>query len=321
VYVRSFSAWFAFQRARWDDALAELDAAAQLAPEIYRQYLGGVAAQVAFHRDDRPAAAEYLRVAAEILPLMGGEIRLEVGYMLVAWALTAERDGNPAEALARLRAIFDPDATLEFVRLGVVGHQWLPDVVRLALAVGEPAIAAAATKVSTREADAQAAPPVTAVAQHCKGLLDRDPMVVRAAAGQLQSVGYPFIGAQALENAAVLYAEQGDVSAARSAYLQAVGVYRELGASWDIMRADTRLRQHNIRRGSRGVRRRPATGWDALTATEQKIARLIGEGLSNPDIASQMFLSRNTVQTHVSHILTKLSARSRAQIARAIPQR
>ncbi len=64
------------------------------------------------------------------------------------------------------------------------------------------------------------------------------------------------------------------------------------------MRADTRLRQHNIRRGRRGVRRRPATGWDALTSTEQKIARLIGEGLSNPDIASRMFLSRNTVQTH-----------------------
>jgi DNA-binding NarL/FixJ family response regulator len=44
------------------------------------------------------------------------------------------------------------------------------------------------------------------------------------------------------------------------------------------------------------------------------------EQLSNPDIAGQMFLSRNTVQTHVSHILTKLDARSRLQVARAVPR-
>lgn len=67
------------------------------------------------------------------------------------------------------------------------------------------------------------------------------------------------------------------------------------------------------------MRHRPATGWDALTPTEQKIARLVAKGLSNPDIASQLFLSRNTVQTHISHILTKFSARSRVEIARAVP--
>lgn len=320
VYVRSFSAWFAFHRGRWDDALAELDAAAQLAPEIYRQYLKGVAAQVAFHRDDRVAADEYLRVAADILPVTGGEIRLEVGYLLVAWALTAERDGNPAEALTRLLAVFDPDATLEFSRLGVIGPQWLPDIVRLALAAGEPAVAAAAAKVSAREADTQAAAPVTAVALHCQGLLDRDPAAVSAAAGQFQSVGYPLPSGHALEDAAVLHAEQGDAAAARLAYLQAIGIYNGLGADWDIMRADSRLRQYGIRRGARGIRHRPATGWEALTSTEQKIARLIAEGLSNPDIASQLFLSRNTVQTHVSHILTKFNARSRVEIARAIPR-
>jgi len=38
--------------------------------------------------------------------------------------------------------------------------------------------------------------------------------------------------------------------------------------------------------------------------------------LSNPDIAAAMFLSRNTIQTHVSHILGKLGARSRAEIIR-----
>jgi DNA-binding NarL/FixJ family response regulator len=48
-----------------------------------------------------------------------------------------------------------------------------------------------------------------------------------------------------------------------------------------------------------------------------KIAYLIEAGKSNPDIAADLFLSRNTVQTHVSHILSKLSVRSRVDIARA----
>jgi DNA-binding NarL/FixJ family response regulator len=47
-----------------------------------------------------------------------------------------------------------------------------------------------------------------------------------------------------------------------------------------------------------------------------KVARLVARGRSNPDVAADLFLSRNTVQTHVSHILAKLGARSRAEIVR-----
>jgi DNA-binding NarL/FixJ family response regulator len=50
------------------------------------------------------------------------------------------------------------------------------------------------------------------------------------------------------------------------------------------------------------------------------IAGLVAQGRSNPDIAAELMLSRSTVQTHVSHILAKLSARSRAEIVRhALP--
>jgi DNA-binding CsgD family transcriptional regulator len=62
---------------------------------------------------------------------------------------------------------------------------------------------------------------------------------------------------------------------------------------------------------------RPASGWAALTPTEAKVASLVAEGRSNPDIAAELFLSRNTVQTHVSHILAKLGVRSRTEIVRA----
>ena len=69
-----------------------------------------------------------------------------------------------------------------------------------------------------------------------------------------------------------------------------------------------------MRRGHAGRRARPSHGWDALTPTETKIAYLVADGRSTPDIAANLFLSRNTVQTHVSHILAKLRARSRAEI-------
>jgi DNA-binding NarL/FixJ family response regulator len=46
------------------------------------------------------------------------------------------------------------------------------------------------------------------------------------------------------------------------------------------------------------------------------VARLVAQGLSNPDIAVELLLSRSTVQTHVSHILAKLGVRSRADVIR-----
>ena len=73
--------------------------------------------------------------------------------------------------------------------------QWLPDVVRLALTAGEPAVAVAAAKVCAQEADSQARPATKAAAQHCQGLLDADPGAVRAAAGLFQAVGYPLFSA------------------------------------------------------------------------------------------------------------------------------
>jgi DNA-binding NarL/FixJ family response regulator len=49
---------------------------------------------------------------------------------------------------------------------------------------------------------------------------------------------------------------------------------------------------------------------------ETKIAALVERGLSNPDIANRLFLSRRTVATHVSHILKKLNVQSRTDVAR-----
>lgn len=65
----------------------------------------------------------------------------------------------------------------------------------------------------------------------------------------------------------------------------------------------------------RGERKRPPTGWESLTPTELEVARLVAQGLSNPEIGRRMFISTNTVKAHVSHVFAKLGISSRAQLA------
>jgi DNA-binding CsgD family transcriptional regulator len=69
-----------------------------------------------------------------------------------------------------------------------------------------------------------------------------------------------------------------------------------------------------VQRG-RGERKRPASGWGALTPTERDVVRLVSEGLGNNDIASRLFVSPRTVQTHLTHVYTKLGLTSRVQLA------
>ncbi|MCV7125221.1 helix-turn-helix transcriptional regulator [Mycobacterium lacus] len=70
-----------------------------------------------------------------------------------------------------------------------------------------------------------------------------------------------------------------------------------------------------------GWRKRPATGWDSLTPTELDVVRLVSEGLANKDIATRLFVSPRTVQTHLTHVYTKLGFSSRVQLAQAAASR
>jgi predicted ATPase/class 3 adenylate cyclase/DNA-binding CsgD family transcriptional regulator len=65
----------------------------------------------------------------------------------------------------------------------------------------------------------------------------------------------------------------------------------------------------------RGARGRPASGWESLTPTELDVVRLVGEGLPNKDIAARLFVSPRTVQSHLTHVYTKLAVSSRVQLA------
>jgi predicted ATPase/class 3 adenylate cyclase/DNA-binding CsgD family transcriptional regulator len=65
----------------------------------------------------------------------------------------------------------------------------------------------------------------------------------------------------------------------------------------------------------RGERKRPTSGWGALTPAERDVVRLVSEGLGNKDIATRLFVSPRTVQAHLTHVYTKLGLTSRVQLA------
>ena len=306
---------------QWDDALAELSTDDTDAPGLTYTFLRerwptllvyGVAALIAGRRDQRTTADQHLR-AGLALPVLRIPDRENRDFLVAAQAVALEQRGEARQAMQMLATIVprhDGEMTLT--------HQWLPDLVRLAMATGDRQMARTATRACQEEAAAETQPARAAAASlRCEGLLTADPVPLRDAVAHYRSAGPAVELPAAVEDLAAVLAERGQHDAARAALNEAVTLYENLNARWDIRRADSRLRPYGIRRGVRGPRgQRRASGWASLTPTEVKIAALVARGDSTSEIARGMFLSRRTVQTYISHILAKLGARSRVEIVR-----
>jgi DNA-binding CsgD family transcriptional regulator len=191
-----------------------------------------------------------------------------------------------------------------------------PLLIRLALATGDTATATATAAECREHLNAT---DDWALAARCGlALLDDDISALRGVAEGYQAYGWPLWTGLALEELAVRLAEAADTQGARTALADAVSAYAQTGATWDIRRAQGRLRRYGIRQRRPAAQPPARTGWSALTPAEQRVAGLVARGLSNPDIAAELFVSRNTVQTHVSRILAKLQLRSRIELVRAV---
>jgi DNA-binding CsgD family transcriptional regulator len=290
---------------RWDDALAEVD----VVPDDLKDPSvvccdHGVAAIIHFHRGEAAAARQHLDVAAPYSERIGDRV---VGPLVHARSIAFEQAGALDRALAALTAGLTREDEVEDL---------LSDATRLAVAIGDAGTAAEIESRVRAIAAESAVPHRSAMALYCRGLVERDAATLLRAADGYRDVDRPLPRAKALEAAAIAFAEAEDRGSARAAFSCALDLYTGLGAQWDVARLRARFRAFGIRRGPRVKHRRATHGWDSLTPTEATITGLVVKGLSNPQIAARLFLSPRTVATHVSHILTKLDAHSRIDIAR-----
>jgi DNA-binding CsgD family transcriptional regulator len=90
----------------------------------------------------------------------------------------------------------------------------------------------------------------------------------------------------------------------------ALSVFEELGAGRDADAAAALLRSLGVKAARAGPR-----GIGVLTKRELEVLRLLGEGLSNREMAERLFLTRKTVEHHVARVLRKLELRGRADAA------
>ncbi|MEU7764911.1 AAA family ATPase [Nocardia sp. NPDC049190] len=299
---------------RWDDAVAECTALLDTPdPFGYAQVGQLLAALIGVHRGTFVPDSDRIPAPDDSVGSTG-----YAHFHHWVTALTEEARGHPDRALALL---VDTYQRLAGGLAAATLHYIFPDIARLAADVGD---AQAARLVVVGADELLARQPTAArnaTALLCRGLADHDPdVLLYAAAAAFRQFGRPLYEAQAYENAAMLLAAAGREADARRGLATAMMLYSRLGASWDTARAIARVRPYGIRLGVRGRRNRPKSGWAALTDTERKIATLVTKGSSNSDIAAQMFLSRRTIQSHVSNILAKLDLHWRREIAAAMPQ-
>lgn len=153
-----------------------------------------------------------------------------------------------------------------------------------------------------------------AVAGRCHGLLlaasgdlPGAEAALASALEVLRHLPLPFEHARTLLTAGEVHRRARHKSLADGSLREALAIFDDLGAPLWAQR--TRAELDRL-----GIRRSPEIS--GLTATERSVADLVGTGLTNAQVAAQLFMSKRTVEAHLSRVFRKLGVRSRTEMSR-----
>jgi ATP/maltotriose-dependent transcriptional regulator MalT len=304
----------------WNDALVEYQAYLELAEESGTRHgmisNNAVRGLISLHRGDLREAEDAVGAAEQEFAETGPQFRSD--WMMWARSLLLEAQGRIDEAYSMLGRAWDVCSAMPITpELPLLG----PDLVRLSIAAGDKARAEEVTQTLEAIAGSEEAPWLSGAALRCRGQLTQDSDTLMAAVDAYRRSPRLLDRANTFEDAACAMLRQGRADDAGVLADESHVLYEQLEAHRDIARLEAALRAWGVRRGRKGARRRPATGWESLTETEHRVVDLAAEGLSNPQIGERLFISRRTVQTHLGNIFAKLGLSSRVELAAEVARR
>jgi DNA-binding NarL/FixJ family response regulator len=309
AYALGLRAIARFLHGRWDGALADardtVEAANASGMYTVRPWGWGVAACVYALRGETATARDLVEA--------GGANRLGAfGGPGEEWILIA-------------RAAVAPDEARRYVAFGdawrrIQSHPWLvawrplaPAVVRAALGSGDVELAqavAASAKEGARRAVGVAS--AEAAALHCAGLLAGDADAIVEAATLLSGAGRPFVHGQTALDAARACLATGQTTVGLALLRDAMDEFHTVRAARSLAAAGQLLAYYGVVPQPRRPSDDPL---ERLTRAERAVAERAARGLTNPQIAAELFLSARTVQAHLSSTYAKLTISSRVQLA------
>jgi len=307
-----------FALGEWDDAVPGLVAGGQAARERNNPLLES---QSLAYRTVIATATGDLAVARQLADqftgtLEGEELAYNAGILAFAAAGLGAAEGDRQGAFELLLRCWRVDAA----RQNRFYHRCLaPELVRLALALEQRDVAAEVADTVEAGVDlAPEVPTVRSLALRCRGLVKGDAESLIEAAALARRAPLLMEHAGACEDAALQLAQRGWRDEAVTLLVEALARYEEAGADAWAGRVRAGLRSVGAPPGARGTRRRPAKGWESLTATEQAVSLLVAEGLTNGAVARRMYISPHTVNTHLRHVFAKLGVSNRVALAAVV---
>ncbi|WP_432839178.1 ATP-binding protein [Dactylosporangium sp. CA-092794] len=300
-------------RGRLDEAVADAEAGVAVAINLTAYALAvpllGQLTRLAVAQGDLPQAKAHLahlqrRTAAGITAAPEDVIWPE-GVLLDATE-------GPAAALAALAGTYDalPDRPVLITQDPAAAAA----LVHIAVRAGDPA--RAGTVVAAARGLAERNPRVlslAAAADHAEGILTGDPWMLRAAVERFRRTPRRLALAAALEDAAL---GATDPDQGRAWATEAIGIVTECRAERARRRLEFALGGPNA--PAEEAIFRPGSPLRQLTPAERAVALMVADGRTNRQAATELFLSRHTVDSHLRKIFTKLDIRGRVELARLV---
>lgn len=312
-----YSAMLRLAAGELDDAAAEAAAGLQVAEQLSAMALGvpllALLGRLDLERGDVADARRHLRRAEELQ-----EEGISAGPEALSWAtgLMHAASGEPAAALSALEVLYEQldQRPLLLTQDPAAAAQ----MVRIARAADAPEhgtrVVATAQELVKRNPDV---PSLRGAAAHAEGLWTGDLDLLRQAVEAFRGSPRPLARASALEDTARAEGDRGNSETCLELLEEALEHHEQARAERSVARLQRELRALGIRRKSRR-RERKGSPSSSLTESEWRVARLVAEGLTNREVADQLFLSPHTVDSHLRHSFTKLGVNTRVELTRHI---